>query len=468
MVSSSTTARTPADAYERLVDWVKQGEGGHVGTVRVGTALDECERGLFASAPLRNDDVILRIPQTHVITSRRARKEPYVKSILEATERAGMTNDMPDTGSDNAALLLFLLCEMSKKESSFWVHWFNSLPPKFVTLLTMSEDDMENIFTDELDGTPALPFVHQLRSELQEMFDRWFVPFVLNGEHARLFDRQVCDYNGFLYAHAIMESRAFKLADRPDDILLAPLADMINHASDDDGVTTNPSNSGSIDEGNNDKEKGRRNTKIRGWTTNDTKQDDLIGLELLVSSRSSGGVQNGNELKISYGSLANWELLVHFGFALRHNVHDSIVVQVEAEENQDENDPNLAMKRMIALHLHASDSSTGYALSCGEPLPQQLLVGVRILHASADELDNAARRDYSTAISEKNERAVVDWLKTVINDMTPPSSHVEMELEGNGTIDKDTQRLVSYCRTYVKSIEDIVHKTKAQVEKLLN
>lgn len=429
MVSDS--APPWADRLHPLHTWIKS-SGTFIGSSRIASdKQDPSLHSLQASSDIPADTAFLRIPNSHLITSTLARNHTQVNLILQRAADDHLDEQMPDTTKDSAALILFLLAELNQKEASFWKPWFDSLPSKFVTPLTAPEDRV----LDMLAGTPALPFVQTLRTEMREMYDDWFIPYAVT-RFPDTFPASICTFDTFMYAHAILESRAFLI----DDItILAPFADMANHACSDSP---------------------RHNSRVRGWVTADAVEN--LGLEVLTRDKH---VNSGQELCISYGCLANWQLLVHFGFALPVNGDDGFVIQLEAD---DDDDGNLAIAKMIILYAVCHKPSLNFTLTLDNPLPDLLLKCARILLLEQDEIGDGVRGNYSSAVSPRNERAVIKWLRGIIQRLLEDCEIAEDDerFQRQDGEDQNDVRLRSYCRIYVELIICLLQKTLEKINSL--
>lgn len=427
-VPSSTN---PLCCLDQLCSWINGVIGAHIGAVCVRKWNDERnERCLQATRHITEDDVIIRIPAACLISGKLARSDKRVETVLQLAASEGLDKSLPNSCSDSAAILLYLMAELSMGDGSFWKTWFDSLPKKFVTPLMVDEE----IIATVLGGTPALTLVEQLRSELLELYTSWFVPCAVRGS-AEVFDKKACGWETFLWAHSMMESRSF-LVD--GDTMLAPFADMANHAV-----------------------RGSQacNARVRGWTTTDA--TDKIGLEV-VATRP---IQANDEICISYGVLANWELLAHFGFAMHDNPDDALIVHVDPDINECDTsgDVQADMRRLLVLHVHVPDFDNGFVLTPKIPLPIELVTAARILFASSEELDNGVRKDYSCFISSRNERAVVTWLRKTIDGLTP-----DEQVDDYSSLSDDSHHrsLLKFCRIYVESMRNILSKAESAVDEL--
>lgn len=431
MLSSNTPGHDHDRApYKRLQDWLLN-SGSLIQNVTI--AFDEHDaacRRLQATANVDPGSALIRIPPNRLITVKTAHSCKFVNEILTKAAEDGLDTRLPNATEDSAAIMLLLLAELSKGKSSPWHPWLDSLPSRFVTPLTVDED----VIFEALEGTPALSLVQVLRVELRELYDEWFVPYALK-KYPHVFDYKRCSYDGFLYAHAVFESRAFKI---DNTTVLAPFADMANHA----GRGTSACNA-----------------RVRGWAMEEA--PDALGLELYVGNCP---INNGDEIRICYGSLANWELLVHFGFVdSALNPDDSVVVQLEGTEDGDLKDD---MRRLLILQVVCGDSSFDFSLSLNDPLPTDLVKCARVLLLQGSDLDGGIHTNYDQMVSVENERAVIDRLNCIIDGLSldPDESHDSED--GSDTDDETTKQLLRNCKRYVVSLIEIANKARVAIDKL--
>lgn len=444
---------SPSDALTELHDWL-QASGALLQNVRVAVdPANPSHRFLQATADIAPDTPFLRLPPTLVITEHTARAAPHVADVLRRTRADDLPARLPDTASDSAAILLFLMGELCRGDKSEWHAWLASLPTRaqLVTPLSVADEDR---LSEVLYGTPALPFVQRLRAELREMYDEWFVPYAVR-VLPEVYYEATCTYATFAYAHSLLESRAFKI---DAHTVLAPFADMANHVRADSM---------------------RRNARQRGWALQDSPDD--IGLELCT--REGAAVKCGDELCITYGSLANWELLVHFGFALCNGNEqdegeddDGVAVELDGGLEEGE-DLQTEMKKMIVLQTACGGDDLDFVLRVGDPLPVELVRCARVLLLGADEMENAVRRDYSRMVSTGNERKVVTWLRAIVEGLGSDCEGWDSDDDedgdegvGEGAImdgsKEGESRLWQSCRVYTRSYVGILKSSLARINDL--
>lgn len=254
-----------------------------------------------------------------------------------------------------------------------------------------------------------------------------------------MFDANVCTYDFFLYAHAVFESRAFTI----DGVtVLAPFADMANHAP---------------------RESAACNARVRGWVMEDN--PEALGLELYAGDRN---LDVGDEVRICYGSLANWQLLVHFGFVDKTpNPDDSVVVQLEAGEDED---PKEEMRRLLILQIIFGKSVFDFPLTLNDPLPKDLVKCARILLLDGPEMDGGIRTDYNEIVSQRNERAVVVRLRDIIDGICVENHEEEADIDEKVDPEDDqlANRLQVYCKRYIASITEIMQRARVAINALEN
>lgn len=426
MVNQTQLKQESMAILDSLQTWV-QSSGAYMHNVKI-EERSSGNRGLFATQPLSPGTAFLRIPASLLITCKKARQQPHIVAIFEAVKATGLDQSIPDATSDSAALLLFVMAEFVKGPSSRWYAWFKSLPSVFWTPVTIDEDFAEDLLT----GTTLLTLANTLRQEIQEMYDDWFVPFAMN-EYPHIYPSEKCKLSSFMYVHCVIDSRAFKI----DDVtILAPFADMANHRS-----LNSPA----------------RNAKVRGWLLDEAPHE--LGLEMHVTDRS---VSAGEELCISYGALANWQLLLHYGFTIQNNSEDSIMLSLQVP---DDDSPQLHTRKMLFLNMNMQgDLDVHHTLSITNPLPLDLLASARLLLLNEEEGEGVTvqNANFSKRISVRNENAVVANLTSLLEAML---SGFDLFEDGDGEgLQQDS--FAWFCRTYVHGQADILEKTMQALKNL--
>ncbi|PXF46051.1 N-lysine methyltransferase SETD6 [Gracilariopsis chorda] len=267
-----------------------------------------------------------------------------------------------------------------------------------------------------IDGARALWRCVALRAELTEMYHSWFIPYAVRA-YPRLFPPHICTFHLFQYAHSVIESRSFRIQHLT---MLAPFADMANHA---------PAHTQLC------------NAKVRGYAF---QHDPTIGLELYASRP----IAPGEQICISYGALKNWQLLLHYGFALADNPDDGIDVSLQAPEQT-------MVATTLVLHLALGYTDLDFTLTLGDPLPQEMLIALRIIVLNDEERSQAATTDFTKLVSDRNERGVLQYLRSLLDAL-----RITRVFEGAH------DQFVHFCAHYITSHMAIVDACSERVAHL--
>lgn len=382
---------------------------------------DTGERGLVATRRLMPDQIVLHFPYRQLISGRVARATPVIAQIMQAVKDDSLSQRLPDVNSDIAAITLYLLLEIAKGDNSMLKPWLRTLPAEFSTPLTEDEDEVYEM----LSGSPVLYLVMRLREELREMYDEWILPYAVQA-HPSSFPGEVCTFEQFMYVHSVCDSRSFEV----DGVtMLAPYADMANHrVLGSSGV----------------------NLRVRGWKMAD--QPDELGMEIYVSSTEP--VPAGTELCISYGPLANGQLLMHYGFAVPENPADCLPISLQFPEDDS---MHVQTKKLILQNLDSTGLiSLNHELSLADPLPASLLASTRLLVMDEQEIEPVTiqNANFALKISARNEVAVKTQLgklfENMLNDYPIPLDADELN-EGS---------LEYYCLIYMGITTSIIRKAR--------
>jgi len=214
------------------------------------------------------------------------------------------------------------------------------------------------------------------------------------------------------WAQAICESRSFKvLVEDVEETVLVPLVDMANH---------DPS----------------------GCLFRDL-YDPERGFQLRITGKS---FRKGDELNLRYGELPNWELLLHYGFAIVNNPHDRLDLLLDNCDEDD--DMQAAVKRALLLELgRAHGISLEHSVPRIDPkspegFPKGLLASMRLLSADESELEpitvNNLAEKTCRVISERCEQEVFSKLEMILNaTMASLGTSLEDDLKNRDQHDGD-------------------------------
>ena len=204
--------------------------------------------------------------------------------------------DQTDQHIDRETLILtiFLLHERSKGIQSHWYPYIQLLPHSYTTPLFHKENYVEN--------TSVFYLTQTMRQSMSEVCD--------------LIGSNTFTLEDFLWAYTAIDSRAFKLTELGTTLI--PLADLANHVS--FAQEANLYSMG-IDQ----------------------------QTERFVLKTTEKKIVDGEELCLKYNNeLANWQLLLYYGFAIENNPFDSILLElkIDPDENYE-----MEMKKMLLINL---------------------------------------------------------------------------------------------------------------------
>ncbi|UJR23556.1 hypothetical protein I4U23_026544 [Adineta vaga] len=282
--------------------------------------------------------------------------------VLPTTDILERSEDHID--QETLILSLFLLHERSKGIQSHWYPYIQLLPQTFSTPLFHKEDYLEY--------TPVFYLSQTMHHSMSEVCD------LINSKTFTLED--------FLWAYTVIGSRAFKIPELGTTLI--PLADLANHVS----------------------FAQEANLVTKGID----KQTDRF---ILVTTEKK--IVKGEEICIRYNELANWQLLLYYGFAIENNAFDSFFLQLKMDPNDTY---EMEMKKTLLLNLN-EDFFLDHELQIVEDEPiidAHLLATLRLILMTNEELDqyNISNLDdlLSSIVNVDNERRVLNKLQDILNE----------------------------------------------------
>jgi len=235
----------------------------------------------------------IQIPTSLLMSNQSAKNSPTfvppTSDIFDKTEQ--------HIDQETLLLTLFLLHERSRGIQSHWYPYIQLLPDVFSTPLFHKENYLEN--------TSVFYLTQTMRHSMTEVCD------LINSNTFTLED--------FLWAYTVIDSRAFKLTELGTTLI--PLADLANHVS--FAQEANLCSMG-IDQ-----------------------QTDRF-----ILKTTDKKILDKEELCLKYNNeLANWQLLLYYGFAIENNPFDSIFLELKIDPNDTY---EMEMKKMLLLNLSMS------------------------------------------------------------------------------------------------------------------
>lgn len=308
---------------------------------------------------------------------------------LPTAEQLEKTDDHID--QETLILTLFLLHECSKGMQSQWYPYIQLLPDTFTTTLFHKENYVEN--------TSVFYLTENMRESMTEVWN------IVGSCTFQLED--------FLWAYTTITSRCFKLAQL--GTILIPLGDLANHES--------------------------FAEKANLYTAGIDKETDRFVI------KAKDKIMDEEELCLKYNSdLANWQLLLYYGFAIENNPFDSILIELKMDSNDTY---EMETKKMFLLNLSMLKSNSIYyniipffvliifigedlcldhelKITDDEPIiSENLIDSLRLIVMSNEELEQLNLSDLTETISSMvnvdNERRALNKLSNILDEFKEAS-----------------------------------------------
>ncbi|VVB05720.1 unnamed protein product [Arabis nemorensis] len=288
-------------------------------------------RSLLASKVIHAGDCILKVPFKAQITP----------DELPPDIRVSLTNEVGNIGK----LAALLIIEKERGQNSKWVPYISRLPrpADMHSTIFWGEDEFKMI---------RCSAVHKETIKLKAQIEKEFslVAHAFTQHIPGVIKRP--DLEDFIYAYALVGSRAWEIA---EGISLIPFADFMNH----DGL------SASI-----------------VMTDEDTQLSEVT---------ADRNYSPGDEVLINYGEFSNATLMLDFGFTLPYNIHDEVKIQMDVPNDDPLRNMKLGLLQRhhtrsvkdISIFHSSSDTFTikevKSAKGKGKGIPQSLRAFARVL-----------------------------------------------------------------------------------------
>lgn len=262
--------------------------------------------------------------------------------------------------SPTIILALHLMNEQLNPDS-FFKPWLSALPQTFETPLFWGEEDLAG-----LQGSTILSVIKRRKETMQSDYDSLFG--VLFAEYPQIFTQEQYTFEVFQWALSTVWSRSFVFnIDGQLVPVIVPFADCFEHG--------NVNSSFSLEES-----------------------------EKVFRIKLAKPIKAGERVHISLGAKPNSQLLMNYGFVLRDNLYDTVLINMFL--NQD--DPFYDAKSKI-LSLNDQPPSQLYYLRY-EAIPQDLLRALRVQLLKPSELDHYGKIFAGKRVSLENELDVMRQL----------------------------------------------------------
>ena len=247
---------------------------------------------MFSTSSEKSPDI--RIPTTLLMSGQSSKDSstflPPKSDLFEQTDE--------HIDRETLLLTLFLLHERSKGSESHWYPYIQLLPSTYTTPLFHQENYLEN--------TSVFYLTQTMRQSMSEVCD------LINSTTFTLED--------FLWAYTAVDSRAFKLTELGTTLI--PLADLANHVS-----------------------LAKEANLYSMGIDQQTKR-------FVLNATAEKKISQDEELCLKYNNeLANWQLLLYYGFAIENNPFDSILIELKFDPDESY---DMETKKMLLLNLSIS------------------------------------------------------------------------------------------------------------------
>lgn len=310
--------------------------------------------GIFSSNDVP-DGIFLVVPLDLAITPMRVLEDPLIGPECRSMYKEGEVDD-------RFLIMLFLTVERLRKNST-WKPYLDMLPTEFGNPLWFTDDDLL-----ELKGTTLHRATELLKKTLETLFDGKVKKLakkllVLDGN-----PESEVSFEDFLWANSIFWTRALNIPFPTSYVFQRAQPEGDSGGGNASGTCTSPDSTEKLANGENGKssEMNKSTSQVSG--SESTSQGETIWVEGLVPGidfcnhdlraaatwevdgsgsltgipfsmylLSAGNIplQGEKEISISYGSKGNEELLYLYGFVMKNNPDDYLMIHYPVEAISD-------------------------------------------------------------------------------------------------------------------------------------
>ncbi|RZC72272.1 hypothetical protein C5167_035433 [Papaver somniferum] len=383
---SSPATNTPLPSVDKFWDWLcKEGVLSNKSSAVIKPGIVPEGLGLIAQRDVSRNEVILEIPNKLWIN-------PDLVASSEIGKFVGGLKPW-------VSVALFLLREKANKDSK-WASYLKILPEKTDSTIFWSEEELS-----EIQGTQLLSTTLGVKEYVHREFLKVEQEVILPNKH--LFPSITSD--DFFWAFGILRSRAFSRL-RGQDLVLVPLADLINHSS---SITA----------------------ENVAW---EIKGGGIFSRDVFFSLRTPGSVKSGEQIYIQYDAgKSNAELALDYGFVDSRPDRNAYTLTLGISDS----DPFLGDKLDIAESNGLVGETAYFDVVLGQPLPPAMLPYLRLVALGGQDafllesvFRNAVWGHLELPISPTNEelicRVLRETCKTALSKYATTIEEDEKLLEG--------------------------------------
>ncbi|KAK4741394.1 hypothetical protein SAY87_024982 [Trapa incisa] len=421
-VSPLQSAAQPPPAVQEFWSWLRaEGIVSDKTPARPGVVQEGL--GLVAQRDIGRNEVVLEVPKRFWINP----------DAVAASEIGSVCSGLkPWIG-----VALFLIRE-KKRGDSKWRVYLDILPGATDSTIFWSEEELA-----ELQGTQLLRTTLGVKEYVKGEFEKVQEEILL--PHKQLFPSSIT-FEDFFWAFGILRSRAFSRL-RGQNLVLIPLADLINHSS---SITTED-------------------------FAYEIKGGGLFSRELLFSLRSPISVKAGEQVLIQYDlNKSNAELALDYGFIESNPDRNSYTLTLEISES----DPFFDDKLDIA-ELNGLGETAYFDITLGRPLPPTMLPFLRLVALGGTDaflLESLFRNSIwdhlQLPLSRANEelicRVVRDACKSALSGYITTIEEDE-ELQKSGNLGPRTEIAVGVRwgeKKVLQQIDDVFKNKAAELDEV--
>lgn len=287
---------------------------------------------------------------------------PFKLMMTLSTAQQGPLKQVVEEKQMSPTIILALhLMNEQLNPDSFYRPWLSALPQAFETPLFWSEEDLVG-----LQGSTLLSVVQRRKQTMQTDYDSLFG--VLFAEYPQIFTKEQYTFEAFQWALSTVWSRSFVFNIEGQLVpVIVPFADCFEHGNVDSNFS-------------------------------------LEEAEKVFRITLAKSVKAGERVHISLGTKPNSQLLMNYGFVLRDNLYDTVLINMFLNED----DPFYEAKSKI-LSVNDQPPSQLYYLRY-DAIPQDLLRALRVQLLKPSELDHYGKIFEGKRVSLENELDVLRQL----------------------------------------------------------
>lgn len=382
------------------------------------------------------EETLAEFPLSNAITASTVASDPDVGELYSKWLDLGILNE-------RQVVVMFLLTERAKGSSSEWAPYIQSLPPSHDIPLYFSKGAL-----DELKGTSLANAAETQRKEVDEEW-RTMAPLAADALNQGGAGALQLSQQDFQWARATYWSRALALgkgSNPPEG--LVPGLDFANHAP--------------LGHGKARWEVDRTNNSVK-----------LVGVP----------PKSNSEITISYGDKSNEELMFMYGFALRDNPDDKLMVPPPVPADTSQWDAS-ASKRMNLVQQAGEDARSFLARRDARTrhearkTVESVLPKLQVFVMGDNELSMARERpEVLTEPVTDNERRfatlslLANMLEAQVNQLenATGSAANDENLLSSGTLDRRRRNCVVYrlgqkelAKSYLSAARELLREAQEQ------